>query len=1003
MSDLMRPIPYAQLLNWVLDEYAQHGSIFGVSKVVKHGDGKALPIFKEKIESPFGPAAGPNTQLAQNIIASYAAGARFFELKTVQKMDGRELAACVPKPCITAGDECYNCEWSTELEVKQAYEEYVKAWFICKILAREYGLGDPDGFVFNMSVGYDLDGIKQPKVDTYINDMKDASATEIFRECVRVSAQAADEGRLKKADRAYCEAISSRISDSITESTLHGCPPAEIERIATYLITEKNLNTFIKCNPTLLGYEFARKTLDGLGFDYIAFDDHHFLEDLQWADAVPMFERLQKLCDEKGLEFGVKLTNTFPVDVKAGELPSEEMYMSGRSLFPLTMELADRITKQFGGALRISYSGGADYFNIDRIFDAGIWPITMATTLLKPGGYQRMSQMASLFADCGTERFKGTDPDKVSALAAYARTDARYKKPVKGIPDRKNGEQLPLIDCFTAPCQGGCPISQDIPAYLRAMEENRPEDALRIILQKNALPFTTGTICPHTCGEKCMRSHYEESVHIREVKLMAAEAAMDSVLPELKAEAYAGSRKVAVIGAGPAGLAAASFLTRKGVPVTIFEKREKAGGVPRYVIPGFRISEEALDKDVKLCTAYGAEIVTGREIASVDELKSEGFTDVIVAVGAWKEGAKALKYGEAMDALEFLKAVKADPASVSAGENVVVIGGGNTAMDVARAAKRLPGVKNVRLVYRRTKRYMPADEEELVMAIDDGVEFRELLAPEGLEAGILTCTVMELGAPDASGRRSPVPTDRTEKIPCDLVITAVGERVDTSLFAAAGAELDAKGRPLTDESMQTTVKGLYACGDCRRGPATVVKAIADAQKAAAAIAGIPEEDMFGACQAENGAGDPAVCKAKKGDIVKDTAALPDRRCLGCATVCEVCTDVCPNRANIAVRVPGLAKEQIVHVDYMCNECGNCAVFCPYSGRPYKDKFTLFGSREDFDDSENQGFLPLGGTKVLVRLGDKSTEYDVSDPSCGLYEPLRALICAVMKDYAFLIQ
>ena len=297
MSDLMRPIPYAQLLNWVLDEYAQHGSIFGVSKVVKHGDGKALPIFKEKIESPFGPAAGPNTQLAQNIIASYAAGARFFELKTVQKMDGRELAACVPKPCITAGDECYNCE--------QAYEEYVKAWFICKILAREYGLGDPDGFVFNMSVGYDLDGIKQPKVDTYINDMKDASATEIFRECVRVSAQAADEGRLKKADRAYCEAISSRISDSITESTLHGCPPAEIERIATYLITEKNLNTFIKCNPTLLGYEFARKTLDGLGFDYIAFDDHHFLEDLQWADAVPMFERLQKLCDEKGLEFGV--------------------------------------------------------------------------------------------------------------------------------------------------------------------------------------------------------------------------------------------------------------------------------------------------------------------------------------------------------------------------------------------------------------------------------------------------------------------------------------------------------------------------------------------------------------------------------------------------------------------------------------------------------------------------------------------------------------------------
>ena len=157
MSDIMRPIPYEQLLNWVLAEYETQGSIFGVSKIVHFDEGKALPIFNEKIESPFGPAAGPNTQLAQNIVAAYVAGSRFFELKTVQKMDGRELAACVPKPCIAAGDECYNCEWSTELEVGQAYEEYVKAWFLCRILARELGLGDPEGFVFNMSVGYDLD------------------------------------------------------------------------------------------------------------------------------------------------------------------------------------------------------------------------------------------------------------------------------------------------------------------------------------------------------------------------------------------------------------------------------------------------------------------------------------------------------------------------------------------------------------------------------------------------------------------------------------------------------------------------------------------------------------------------------------------------------------------------------------------------------------------------------------------------------------------------------
>ena len=131
MSDIMRPIPFAQLMNWVLTEHKEHGSIFGASKLVHHTGGKTLPIFSEKLESPFGPAAGPHTQLAQNIIASYVTGSRFFELKTVQIMDGHELAACVAKPCITAGDECYNCEWSTELYVPQAYAEYIKAWFAC--------------------------------------------------------------------------------------------------------------------------------------------------------------------------------------------------------------------------------------------------------------------------------------------------------------------------------------------------------------------------------------------------------------------------------------------------------------------------------------------------------------------------------------------------------------------------------------------------------------------------------------------------------------------------------------------------------------------------------------------------------------------------------------------------------------------------------------------------------------------------------------------------------
>ncbi|MGI6229743.1 MAG: putative selenate reductase subunit YgfK [Tractidigestivibacter sp.] len=995
MSDIMRPMPFDQLMNWILTEYKTQGTIFGEKRLAHLGP-KARPIFDERIESPVGPAAGPNSQLAQNIIAAYATGARFMELKTVQKMDGAELSACVNKPCILASDEGYNCEWSTELTVPDAFNEYAKAWVACKLIAKEYGLGDPDGFVFNMSVGYDLEGIKGEKVDTYINNMMDASDTPVFKEAIAWAKANLD--RFQNVDEAFVDSISPRISRSVTESTLHGCPPDEIERIASYLITEKGLNTYIKCNPTLLGYDYARKTLDSLGFDYIVFDDHHFTTDLQWADAVPMLERLIKLAGEKGVEFGVKLTNTFPVDVTRSELPSEEMYMSGRSLYPLTVSLAKRISEQFDGKLRISYSGGADALNIHALVDAGIWPITMATTMLKPGGYQHFSQIVDELSDIDDQPFSGVDVQAVSKIVDDALTNPRYKKPIKPTPDRHVGAKLPLLDCFTAPCREDCPIKQDIPGYLRATQEGRYADALNIILERNALPFTTGTICPHTCGNSCMRNYYEEHVHIREFKLEAAEKGLAEVLPTLSARGHVDGKKVAVIGAGPAGLAAASFLSRAGVDVTVFERTAKLGGIVRHVIPGFRISDEAIDHDVELCSAYGATFKTDANVTDARELLSQGFTDVVVAIGAWAPGRPALKSGHALDALEFLEAFKADPASLDLGSDVVVIGGGNTAMDVARAAKRVPGVKNVRLVYRRTRRYMPADEEELQMTLDDGVEFMELLAPGDLADGKLTCDVMKLGAPDASGRRAPESTGETTTVPATAVITAVGERIEDGLYATTGCELDKKGRPVVDDNLQTTVEHVFAVGDCRRGPATVVKAIADAQVVATAISGF---DFSGKDQT-NIREDYDNVLANRGSLEAEVASLAKTRCLGCPTVCETCVEVCPNRANVAIRVPGMRERQIVHVDGMCNECGNCAVFCPYSeGRPYKDKLTLFWSREDFDNSENEGFLPENGG-MLVRLDGNVAAYNVDDPSCGLPEGVRATILAVRDNYSYLM-
>ena len=186
MSERMYPIPFDQLMHWALGEYKQAGTAFGVRRFYKADTNKTLPIFGETIETPFGPAAGPNSQLAQNLIAAYVAGARFFELKTVQKMDGEALARCVPRPCILAEDEGYNQEWSTELTVEQARDEYIKAWCALKLLTGLWGLGDPDGFVFNMSVGYDLEGIRGPKVNAFLEAMQDASTTAQFLECKRV-------------------------------------------------------------------------------------------------------------------------------------------------------------------------------------------------------------------------------------------------------------------------------------------------------------------------------------------------------------------------------------------------------------------------------------------------------------------------------------------------------------------------------------------------------------------------------------------------------------------------------------------------------------------------------------------------------------------------------------------------------------------------------------------------------------------------------------------------
>ncbi|MBZ9606772.1 putative selenate reductase subunit YgfK [Clostridium estertheticum] len=1000
MGDRMTPIPFKNLMEWIIYENKKQVKIFGVNKFFKKRDNKVLEIFGEKIETPFGPAAGPHTQLAQNIIAAYVSGCRFFELKTVQTLDGEDLP--VSKPCIKAEDECYNVEWSTELRVSEAYAEYVKAWFALKILSKELELGSPDGFIFNMSVGYDFEGINSPKIGEFIMGLKDASKSDIWSECRSYVFGNMD--KFKNIDKEYVEHISPKVCTSITLSTLHGCPSHEIERIATYLINEKGLNTYVKCNPTLLGYKFVRKTLDSMGYDYVSFDEHHFNEDLQFNDATSMFRGLQDLASKKGLSFGVKLTNTVPAQIKNAELPGDEMYMSGKSLYPLSIALAYKLSKEFDGKLKISYSGGADVFNINDIFETGIWPITIATTLLKVGGYQRCVQIAEKLNKSEYTNKYVMDNEKLRELKDKSVKDIHHIKHIKPILNRKINEKVPLVDCFIAPCEKGCPISQDIPEYIRLVSEGKHLEALKVIVLKNPLPFITGTICSHVCMSKCSRNFCDESVNIRNIKLRAAEKAYESLIKELKITEK-GNARVAIVGGGTTGLAAAYFLAREGVNVTIFEKRNSLGGIVKHVIPGFRMPEKSIQKDIELVCSMGVKIELNSEQNSVDELKKQGYKYILFAIGAWKPGRLNIEGENVINVIDFLERLKNNDKKLNIGKNVVVVGGGNTAMDAARAAKRVDGIEHVYVVYRRTKKYMPADTQELQLAIEEGVEFKELLSPVKVSNGVLKCEVMKLGEPDESGRRRPVSSGGMVDIPADIVISAVGEKIDTKIFEENNIKVNEKAQAIVDlTTLETNIEKVYVAGDGLHGPATVVEGIADATKFARAV--VKEEKncdlTMNLPKVSTNSESPT---AKKGILKMETRGPKEcERCLECSTICEACVDVCPNRANVTIKVKGNKMHQIIHLDKMCNECGNCEMFCPYNSAPYKEKFTLFATEVDFENSQNVGFVLINKDEkiVKVRLDGEVLEVNLKESNTVISKDIENMIWAVISNYSYII-
>jgi putative selenate reductase len=475
MSELV-PQPLAVLARRAIAEHARQQAVFDLperkwyrgaadldTSVVFHG---------ERAATPLGPAAGPHSQLAQNIVLSWLGGGRVVELKTVQVKDD----LVIPRPCIDAANVGYNVEWSQELAVPRSLEEYAKAWVLLHLLeaagvTTQLARPRPET-LFDLSVGYDLEGIQSPKVSGFIRGMMDASGVIASL----LGELGGDLARYRDLE------VPARISDCITLSTFHGCPAHEIEAICHYLLTEIGTHVIIKMNPTLLGFEEVSEILGRrLGFDEIVPLEEEFARDLKWDQALAMVARLRETAAARGLTLGAKFTNTLVVRNHKRFFPEEDrMYMSGPPLHPIAMSLALRFREAMGADLPISFTGGIDAHNFADAVASGLSPVTSCTDLLRPGGYGRMFKYltgleermrklgvadlpAFILAAEGAAAEGIEDPSQASLhnmrrITARVLEDPRYGKGKNTAVPRKIGSSLTLFDCISCDkCVPVCP------------------------------------------------------------------------------------------------------------------------------------------------------------------------------------------------------------------------------------------------------------------------------------------------------------------------------------------------------------------------------------------------------------------------------------------------------------------------------------------------------------------------------------------------------------------
>ncbi len=545
-------------------------------------------------------------------------------------------------------------------------------------------------------------------------------------------------------------------------------------------------------------------------------------------------------------------------------------------------------------------------------------------------------------------------------------------------------------------CQHRCPAHMDVPGYIRLISQGKYTESYKLMLETNPFPAVCGYVCPRPCESKCKRGDFDKPIAIDALKRFVTDYIYKNKIkiPPSKVKQRGG--KVAIIGAGPAGLTAANDLAGMGYKVTVFEKESQIGGMMMWAIPSFRLPREQIMFDVSNIQARGVEIKTNTPVGSpgktISDLFEEGYKSVFIAVGAQKvrmleipgeEGTEGV-----MDCLDFLKGVNTGDLK-SPGKKVAVIGGGNSAIDAARTAKRLS--PEVYIVYRRTRNEMPALQLEVEEAEHEGVKFHYLAAPvkiltEKGKVKAMECIKMKLGEPDSSGRKRPEPIPNSEfTIETDCIITAISQEADLK-FLEEGYDIDVTrwGTLAVDDNLKSNKEGIFAGGDVTLGPSTIIECIAQGHTAAKSI------DRYIRGEEVQESKDKAWVTLIEGDFIsereknyddtprQEMKTLPEtdregtfnlvefgltesqaqieaERCLKCdlsinvatddCILCGRCSSVCPVDALEQVDVdtggehrPHVSKDGIVirYTD-VCIRCGNCKD-CPVDAISMKRVF-----------------------------------------------------------------